>query len=148
MLTHFVAPTPTYRDNIETYRSIFETILAEGHSLTRDFGAEVATQIEMGLNLLDQDDWETLYNREMAYLSSADALIVDATNKSTFGVGYQAAIALAQQKPVLLLLREGSLGGSFVSGLTNPNLTRRSFNDTNLTHVIRDFCNSVGKTNA
>jgi hypothetical protein len=113
--------------------------------LTRDFGAEVATQIEMGLSMLDQDDWETLCKRELAHLEECDALIVDATDKSTFGVGYQAAVAIAKNKPTLLLLRENSLRGSFISGLKHPALIRRQFNDGNVRDVVSDFLRQTQK---
>lgn len=143
MLIHFVAPTPKYADNIHTYLSIFKAVTSEGHTLTRDFGAEAATQIEMGLDMLDQDEWEMICQRELDYLTNADVLIVDATDKSTFGVGYQTALALSSNKPTLVLLRETSLGGSFISGLLHGSLARRTFTDGNVYEVVCDYLRTL-----
>ncbi|HSE61556.1 MAG TPA: nucleoside 2-deoxyribosyltransferase [Candidatus Saccharimonadales bacterium] len=145
MIVHFVAPTPQFEKNQASYQKIIDAIIASGYEPSSEFSQRVPTEIEMGLSMLDQEDWETICRRELARIDACDALIADATNKSTFGVGYEVAIALAQEKPVLLLLRDGSMGGSFISGLMHPLLTRQQFNDAAIKRVVRDFCLTIRK---
>lgn len=79
------------------------------------------------------------YRQSMDELSQADVFIAEVTHTS-FGVGYQTAMAVHQKKPVLLLSKGSVSNGSLVQGLGDSALVRfREYTDENLEKIIQQF---------
>jgi hypothetical protein len=148
MTVFFMAATPAFQQNRDTYAIIFKTIKNLGYTLAlqQDDASFIGALGDQ--DTLDQHDWEIMCSREVDAVSRCDLAIFDATNKATFGVGYLAALALQQNKPVLLLLRDNSLQGSIITGLKHPTLRRASFNDGNVRVVVGEFLRGEGQGSA
>jgi hypothetical protein len=77
----------------------------------------------------------------MSGIKHSDALIVEASGQSAFGVGYEVASALHLHLPVLLLCREGS--SSYASGMKHQLIYYREYDSNNLEMQIEKFLRSV-----
>jgi hypothetical protein len=144
MIVHFVVPSPLYWINPSLVEKVSNSIRDKGHSLTlgeRDY----MTGIEMGMGILEQDDWELMCIRDMARLKDADVAIFEVSNKATFGTGYIAAHALLAKKPTLFLIQEDSTKGSFTVGLKHEMLTRMTYNDHNVESLVKEFLGAVAR---
>jgi hypothetical protein len=143
MKVYLEVASTAYRENSKYYNKVLETIAAMGHNAVQ---ADAATQIESvgDKNTLDDDDWHILCEREVRQVLQSNIIILDVTNKATFGVGYLAALALENNKPTLFLQRDDSLRGSFINGLRHPKLTRATFaNIDDLTGIVEGFLKGV-----
>lgn len=143
MIAHLVVPTSSYEKNAEKYKRILLTIQSLGYRPTRSATTDQSTLIEMGLGILDQEECEILCKRDLEMLAASDVVIADTTDRATFGVGYQAAVALAAGKPTLLLEVEGATKGSFISGLKHPSLTRAFYAESTLSEAVEKFLRTV-----
>ena len=74
----------------------------------------------------------------MDALTRADVVIVDASVKS-FSVGFQAAVALQQKKPILMLARNKIGGGFFASGIDETLVTYKEFDSATLDKIVSEF---------
>lgn len=139
MIVHFIAPSSGYKQKVDVIRRIQNAVMGQGHKLTHSTAADSSTMLEMGLGILDKEEWELLYKRDMSLLGEADIAIFECSNKATFGVGYLAAHALMLGKPTLLLLDKDGLGGSFTVGLTHAMLTRKFYTEYNVEKNVSEF---------
>lgn len=139
MTVYYVAASLQIVENKERYNRAKEYIKLLGHTLLPDY--TWASQYEMSHAILDEEDYAVMHQKELESLDKSDILISDATDKASFGVGYYTAYMLQKKKPVLLLLHEKSLGGSVISSLSSPMLTRKYYTDSNLEGMIKNYLN-------
>ena len=144
MIVHFAAPTPGYERNIEKYKQIARAIESLGYVPTRSISTDISTMIEMGMSILDQEEWELVCEREIEMLSRCDVAIFDTADRATFGIGYQAALSLAAEKPTLLLEDRGGPKGSFISGLKHPQLSRAAYTNDAVEDLVLKFLRGLG----
>lgn len=137
MIVHFIASSLWTSKNSQRKKIIAEAVQNTGHSMSKN-SSEIR-EVEMAEGLLDDSDWENICREELSAADRADLLIVEASNKGSFGVGYVAAVCLDRKKPTLLLLEKGSLQGSFINGLKHPLLTRGEYDAENLAEIVIDF---------
>lgn len=142
MKVYFSFPTTFFSKYRDIYEKIQEQIINSGFEL---FGETDQTAIEQGEGLLDENDWEILYQRHLNAVRDSDLVIVDASDKSTFGIGFISAVALQSNKPLLILLRENCIGGAFISGLQHPLLERKFFTASNVQGVVDNFLKAQEK---
>lgn len=67
-----------------------------------------------------------VYERDVAWIRSADALIAEVSVPS-HGVGYEIGYALDLGKPILCLHEQGRAVSKMITGNPHPNLTVRSY---------------------
>lgn len=101
MLVHLTASTTTLKEDPDSLQSIKEQILGSGHSLVSDW---IKTAHERMKQNVEQKP-AVIADENMEFISKADAVIAEVTHDS-FGVGYQVAVAMQLNKPVLLLSRK------------------------------------------
>ena len=85
-----------------------------------------------------------IYQRDLEWLESADAVIAEVTNPS-LGVGYELGMAEKLGKPILCLYEESSKK-SKLSAMVSRNLKFRTFHYHDLDHAkkeILSFINSL-----
>lgn len=117
MIAHFIGSRAHILDEIEYYRTVVVSIKASGYDLTYDWVEEAYEDAKSATREKPETDWETIDKRFESAVQQADVVIVDATLKGFF-VGYRAAQAVAQKKPLLILTRDAS--SNAVTGITTP----------------------------
>jgi hypothetical protein len=109
------------RNEQTIYQTIVETLVAAGH--------EVPTAHLSSPDILDQEKVarpQEIFLRDMNWLLHSDLVVAEVTTPS-HGVGYEIAVALSQQKPVLCLTQSGRKVSMILSGNTSPLLTLRTY---------------------
>lgn len=139
----FAAASTSYARNMEVYERIKKQIQALGHEVYFDGQDATAVESTGSVRSLDDDDWKVLCDREVGAAQECDAAIFDVSDKATFGVGFMASICVSKGTPTLFLLRDDTVGGSFVSGLQRACLQRKSFNTANVAGKVRKFLEGV-----
>jgi nucleoside 2-deoxyribosyltransferase len=119
---------------IDTLRSITATISGRGHALAEDWIEPAYTKALHNIS----PDLKKTYHQSMREVGKADVIIAEVTT-SSFGVGYQVAIAIQQRKPVLLLARKGAPVNALVKGLDNKVVLYREYTDEDLEQIVTEF---------
>lgn len=101
MKVHFSAPLQDLDEHIDAYESIVSAIKASGHSLVKDWLKEYHTTKAKSQYFSDEE-WKRINDTTLEAVQSADAVIIEASI-SSFSMGYIAAKALANKKPLLML---------------------------------------------
>jgi len=100
MKIYFAGSIRGGRDDAAIYRQIIALLMKYGEVLTKHVGDAKPTH-----DGEDKPSDETIYERDMAWLMEADAVVAEITVPS-HGVGYEIALAEALGKPVLCLHRQ------------------------------------------
>lgn len=141
MNIYFSASTRNIKSDINIYRKIIHSIRLLGHVISRDW-VETAYVRELrhegSETLLKGIDWTIVEEAEMA-IESAELLIAEASDISTFGVGYEVAYALQRRKPVLLLVNENVAERSYANGIKHKYASFKKYNDENVAKFVEDF---------
>ena len=98
------------RNDEETYRAIVAHLLAQGHEVPT---AHLAEAEVMELEKVIQPG--EVYARDMEWIRGCDALVAEVSTPS-HGVGYEIAIALSLDKPVLCCYRDGARVSKMITG--------------------------------
>jgi predicted house-cleaning noncanonical NTP pyrophosphatase (MazG superfamily) len=84
-------------------------------------------------------DWGPVLQQNMAAIARADVVIIEATNMR-FAQGYQAAMALQQKKPLLVLMRNINAKGKSVSGIADELMSIETYaGEDDLDKVVNKF---------
>ena len=100
MKIYFAGSIRGGRDDQELYLGIIESLKRYGEVLTEHVGD--GTLSHLGEVKKDVD---FIYNRDVAWLQSADVIVAEVTTPS-LGVGYEIALAESLKKPTLCLFRK------------------------------------------
>jgi len=131
MRIYFAGSIRGGRDDVELYGRIIDLLSRHGHVLTEHVG-----HLDLGEDDLSD---EAIFQRDMAWLDKADALVAEVTVPS-HGVGYEIARAETLNKPTLCLHRPGP--GRRLSALIagNPGIACRSYHElADLPPVLEAF---------
>jgi hypothetical protein len=111
-----------------------------GHIIARDWVETAWAQDNLpgSQNHIDLLDWSIVSEAEVT-IEGSELFITEASDASSFGVGYEVARALKAGKPTLILVREDVSGRSYASGIKDELITYRKYNDTNLERVVEVF---------
>lgn len=137
MIVYFSGSTRNLHKDISVYRRITATVRALGHSLHNDW-LETAWLKAKGETSVSWD-LESIVSSSEISIDASELVIAEATDVSTFGVGYEVALALQRKKPVLVLVRKELGDRSYVSGVKNDLLTYRQYTDDNLEKIVENF---------
>ncbi len=124
------------RDHLPTYVKIVEHLRSRGH--------KVLTDHIVLPNVLDLEDHltaEEIYERDMAWLRSADVVIAEVSQPS-LGVGYEIASALQIGKPVLALYGKALRISAMIKGNRHPLLTLHPYDGADLYTAVDRFLDS------
>lgn len=123
------------------YAAIVDALLAQGHTVPTAALAHpgIMTEeaaIEPGV----------VYARDVAWVREADALIAEVSTPS-HGVGYEIALALILDKPVLCLHRQAVNVSKMITGNTEPGMTVQAYADqTEALAAAARFVAALGQT--
>ncbi len=123
MIIHFSASTRNISHDIHKYRKILNKTRQLGHSIAHDWveTAWLKTQSQ-GRDTEGRDLKEIVMEVESG-LEMGELAIVEASNISTFGVGYELALALQKKKPTLVLVDAQVASYSYAAALAHDLLT-------------------------
>ena len=117
MTIYFCGSIAGGRKFLKTYTKIVRWLQHQGHT--------IPSEHIIAENVLDQENKlsaQQIYNRDIEWLTGADAVIAEISNPS-LGVGYEICYALHHQKPVLGLFHKNVFVSRMITGNTNPNLS-------------------------
>ena len=141
MLVYFSGSAREIGDNIAVYRGVVGAI--------QEFGGIIAHNWPEAANMRttfprDQLWWESMCEDVQEAIVDADAVIVEASGRSTLGVGYELARALNLGKPVLALIKSNK-SASYTRGIKHPSLQVTTYTLQNLAETIEAFLVEVNK---
>lgn len=121
------------------YQELMTALLADGHQIpTAHLADSGVTELEAIVSPGE------VYERDVAWIKSADALIAEVSVPS-HGVGYEVGYALDLGKPVLCLAREGRKVSKMITGNPHPRLQTRIYVDgAEAIQVARAFIANLG----
>ena len=126
------------RNDQPVYAAIVEFLLAEGH--------EVSTAHLARPDVMDAErvvDAVKVFTRDVEWVQACDTLIADVSTPS-HGVGYEIALALSLEKPVLCCYREGASVSKMITGNTEKTLALASYQDSDAAvEAIHSFLEDI-----
>ena len=133
MIVHFTCSKRLLAENSDTLRRVVRAIKRR-HELASNWIDDYARTKNKG----DAYDFDEAHRKSIEELAKADVFIAEVTH-SSFGVGYQAAVAIQQKKPMLLLSREDASNDSMVRGLDKALVRYRAYTEDSLGQIIESF---------
>ncbi len=122
------------RNDQPVYAAIVQALLEDGH--------HVPTAILASPQVMDMEmvvDPREVYRRDVDWVQACDALIAEVSTPS-HGVGYEIALALMLEKPVLACFRAGVPVSKMILGNDHPRFTFVMYRDAEEAVIlIRDF---------
>lgn len=109
------------RQDEPIYRALVDDLLMHGHMVpTAELADANITQLE------DVITAEEVYTRDTAWVLGCDVLIAEVSTPS-HGVGYEIALALQHQKPILCCYQRGRRVSKMILGNDNPLLRLHAY---------------------
>lgn len=137
MLVLFSASARNIHNDIELYRRIINIIRSNGHSISHDWIETAWLMTQRSENTVK--DMHSIVVEANAGIEAAEVIIVEASDVSTFGVGYETSLALQRGKPVLALVREDAAARSYVAALGHDLLTVKEYSLDTLDEIVEEF---------
>ena len=139
MKVYFAASIRGGRKDQNKYRELIRFLSSKVEVLTEHAG-------DTGIEELGEQDLsdKEIYQRDLEWLESADAVIAEVTNPS-LGVGYELGMAEKFGKPILCLYEDSNKKRK-LSAMVSGNLKFRTFHYHDLEHTkeeILSFINSL-----
>lgn len=139
MIVHLTGSTKNFAQDILYFRQIMRIISEHKSELARDWIEDAYKRIAKEGGQEDPDAWGLIVQGNIEAIARADVVIIETTNMR-FAQGYQAAVALQQKKPTLLLSRAKKFEGNLASGLTNDFLKAEVYsNGRDLERIVGRF---------
>jgi hypothetical protein len=141
VIIYFSGSARNIQEDIDVYRRILGEIRALGHVVARDWVETTWIQHnrkKQRSHSLDWIDWHIVKEAEEA-IEAAELVIAEASDTSSFGVGYEVAFALQRKKPTLLLVRKDLAERSYATGIKNDLATYKKYDDKTLEKVVETF---------
>lgn len=122
------------RNDQPVYAAVVQALLEDGH--------HVPTAILASPQVMDMErviDPSEVYRRDVNWVRECDALIAEVSTPS-HGVGYEIALALMLEKPVLACYRAGAKVSKMILGNDHPRFRLGMYRDSaEAVTLIRDF---------
>jgi len=129
------------RNEEKTYQRIVQALEADGHFVPT---AHLSTPQVMELE--DVVDPVQTYERDMQWLSDADAVVAEVSTPS-HGVGYEIAAALQMQKPVFCCYQRQRRVSKIITGNTSPTLVLAPYaSDDEVVDLLHTFLAALHKS--
>jgi nucleoside 2-deoxyribosyltransferase len=111
------------RDDQHIYQKMVDFMVAQGHEVpTAHLSRADVLKDERVINALE------VYQRDVNWVNDCDVLVAEVSTPS-HGVGYEIALALLQEKPVLCCYQTGRKVSKMLLGNTSPTLTLAPYHD-------------------
>ena len=124
MNIYFACSITGGREFERIYQDLIAALLADGH--------RIPTAHLAGSNVLALESAiapREVYERDVTWIRSADALIAEVSGPS-HGVGYEIGFALQAEKPVLCLYQTGRKVSKMITGNPDPKLSTKEYKDS------------------
>lgn len=141
MKIYFTASTAKFKQFEKNYFAIRDFLVAEGHTLTRDWLPKTKAKIDR--KEMNIPDIKEIYKANMKAIQDADLVIIEDT-VSNFSTGHQITVALQRQKPTLVLWCEPKhrhFKQTFIQGIESEHLQVSEYNLRSFKPVLRQFIN-------
>ena len=123
MKVYFSCSITGGRNEEKVYQAMVAAMLATGHEVpTAHLSAAEVIELEKIAEPVE------IYTRDMRWLEECDVVVAEVSTPS-HGVGYEVAVGLSLQKPVLCCYQRGKRISKIITGNTNPTLTVVEYND-------------------
>jgi len=111
------------RDDQHIYQKMVDFMVAQGHEVpTAHLSKADVLEDERVINALE------VYQRDVNWVNDCDVLVAEVSTPS-HGVGYEIALALAQEKPVFCCYQTGRKVSKMLLGNTSPSLSLYAYRD-------------------
>lgn len=141
MKIYFTCTTAEFSKYKTTYFKIRDFLVAQKHTLTRDWLAKAEKRLKLGD--IEVEDIKEIYNDCMRAINAAELVIIEDTI-SNFSTGHQITVALQRQKPTLVLWqgkKHRHFKKMFIHGIDSDLLEVKEYNKDNLNETIKSFIN-------
>jgi 2'-deoxynucleoside 5'-phosphate N-hydrolase len=122
------------RNEEKVYGEMVKAMLAAGYEVPT---AHLSSPDVMKMETVV--DPEEIFTRDMRWLEECDAVVAEVSTPS-HGVGYEIALGLTMQKPVLCCYQQGKRVSKILTGNRHPNLTLIAYDTAETAvQVVIDF---------
>jgi len=142
MRAYFTASIVGKKYHLAKYNKIIG--LFEKHGVTVDSG-HILNTTEEQIRLETREERIKIQKKFESWITESDFVIVEATFPS-ISVGYEIALAVHRDKPVLVLYAEGD-APSLITHNEEDKLVVQKYTDDNLEEIITDFIDYFKGTN-
>jgi len=111
------------RSEEKVYQAMVAAMLAAGHEVPT---AHLSTAEVVDLEKIAEP--VEIFTRDMRWLEECDVVVAEVSTPS-HGVGYEVAVGLTMQKPVLCCYQRGKRVSKIITGNTNPALRVVEYKD-------------------
>lgn len=126
------------RKDQRIYQAIVHTLLEDGHEVPT---AVLASDEVMAMESVIQP--EDVYLRDVAWVEGCDAVIAEVSTPS-HGVGYEIALALSLNKPVLCCYQTGRQVSKMILGNNHPCIRLAAYDQPEqVVTLVRDFIHGL-----
>lgn len=126
------------RNEEKVYQAIVAAMLAAGHEVPT---AHLSTTEVVDLEKIAEP--VEIYTRDMRWLEECDVVVAEVSTPS-HGVGYEVAVGLKMQKPVLCCYQRGKRISKIITGNTNPTLRVIEYKDEEeAVHAVLQFLDQI-----
>lgn len=113
-------------EDIESYRTIMNTVHAAGHGLSYDWINTAYTHRDTIKN--NERDWHTILQDNIEGITRSDLVIIEGTRYG-FAEGLFISMALEQKKPVLCVMKSVDLADRIASGIDDKLFVLKCYAD-------------------
>jgi nucleoside 2-deoxyribosyltransferase len=126
------------RNDQQIYQKIVDRLVELGHEVpTAHLSKTEVIEDERVVSALD------VYRRDVNWVNQCDLVVAEVSTPS-HGVGYEIALALLQDKPVLCCYRQGRTVSKMILGNTMPKLRLLRYNsDEELLNEIENYLKTL-----
>jgi len=126
------------RNEEKVYQAIVAAMLAAGHEVPT---AHLSTTEVVDLEKIAEP--VEIFTRDMRWLEECDVVVAEVSTPS-HGVGYEVAVGLKMQKPVLCCYLRGKRISKIITGNTNPTLRVIEYKDEEeVVHAVLQFLDQI-----
>lgn len=140
MRVYFSCSITGGRNEEKVYGAIVEAMLAAGYEVPT---AHLSSPEVMKMETIV--DAEEIFSRDMRWLEECDAVVAEVSTPS-HGVGYEIALGLTLNKPVLCCYQQGKRVSKILTGNRHPYLTLTAYDSTKA--AIQSVIDFLAKTAA
>ncbi len=138
MNIYFACSITGGREFEHIYQELMSALLSDGHQIPT---AHLAQSNVLALESVVAP--REVYERDVAWIQSADALIAEVSVPS-HGVGYEIAFALQEEKPVLCVHQAGRKVSKMITGNPHPKLSVKEYKNTEeAVSSVREFISKL-----
>jgi hypothetical protein len=145
MRIHLTGSLRHFNDDVPSLESIAHIIEKEGGTIAQNWFSGVKDRKNRGTKTEESLDWHDIVETNLSASANSDMLIIEGS-RFNYSQGFQTAIALQNDKPVLNLYREDLPEYKewpdklFVSGISHPLFTSKAYKDEkDLERIVSKF---------